>query len=278
MLGVANHPVIESRANGQQHIAVLHGIVGLDGAVHAQHAQETGIGCGECTQTHEGVGDGATHQINQSTQFGRGLAHEHAATGVDVGALGRLQQLQGLADLSTMATTHGVVGPHFNVLRIAGVADLLERHVLGDVHHHRARTSRAGNVKRLFHGLSQVFDVLDQKVVFHDGARDAHGVALLEGIHANRRCGHLTRDDHHGDAVHVGRGNARDGIGYARTRGHQRHADITGGTRITIGGMHRGLFVSHQDVLNRVLLVDGVVDVEDGAAGIAPNVFHALSL
>jgi hypothetical protein len=40
VLGVADHAVVEARAHGQQHVAVLHGVVGFVGAVHAQHAQE----------------------------------------------------------------------------------------------------------------------------------------------------------------------------------------------------------------------------------------------
>ena len=44
VLGVADHTVVEARAHGQQHIAVLHGHVGFKGAVHAQHAQEARVG------------------------------------------------------------------------------------------------------------------------------------------------------------------------------------------------------------------------------------------
>jgi hypothetical protein len=42
--------------------------------------------------------------------------------------------------------------------------------------------------------------------------------------------------------------------------------------------MHRSLLVAHQHVLNGVLLVQGVVNVENRAAGIAPDVLHALGL
>jgi hypothetical protein len=42
VLGVADHAVVEPRADGQQHVAVLHRVVGLERAVHAQHAQELG--------------------------------------------------------------------------------------------------------------------------------------------------------------------------------------------------------------------------------------------
>jgi hypothetical protein len=49
------------------------------------------------------------------------------------------------------------------------------------------------------------------------------------------------------------------------------HADITRGARVGVGGMNRGLFVAHEDVLDLVLLVQLVVDIEYRAAGIAPN-------
>ena len=40
VLRVADHAVVEARADGEQHVAVLHRHVGFVGAVHAQHAEE----------------------------------------------------------------------------------------------------------------------------------------------------------------------------------------------------------------------------------------------
>ena len=37
------HPVVEPRADRQQHVAAVHRQVGLVGAVHAQHAEELRI-------------------------------------------------------------------------------------------------------------------------------------------------------------------------------------------------------------------------------------------
>ena len=44
MLRVADHAVVETRADGQQHVAVLHRHVGFVGAVHAEHAEELRVG------------------------------------------------------------------------------------------------------------------------------------------------------------------------------------------------------------------------------------------
>ena len=44
MRRIADHAVVEARADRQQHVAVLHRHVGFVGAVHAQHAEELPVG------------------------------------------------------------------------------------------------------------------------------------------------------------------------------------------------------------------------------------------
>jgi len=277
VLRVADHAVIETRAHGQQDVAVLHRHVGFVGAVHAQHAQEARVGGRHRAQAHQRVGDRVTQQVGQFAQLGRGIAQDHAATGVDVRTLGAEQQLHGLADLAAVALAHRVVGAHFHRLGIVE-GGLVERDILRDVDHHRARTAGAGDVEGLLDRQRQVAHVLDQEVVLDDRARDADGVALLEGIQSDRRRGHLAGDDHHRDRVHVGGGDAGHGIGHARARRHQRDADVAGGARIAVGRVHGGLLMAHQHVLDGVLLVECVVDVEHRPARVAPHVLHALGL
>ncbi len=206
------------------------------------------------------------------------LPSKHAAAGIDVGALGGQQQLQRLADLSAMPAADRVVRAHFHALRIAVVGNLLERHILRDVHHHGTGTAGAGDVEGLLQGLSQVARVLDQEVVLDDGPRDAHGVAFLEGIQADRRRGHLAGDDDHGNRIHVGRRDAGHRVGEARAGGHQRHAHVARGARIAVRRVHGRLLVPYQHVLDGVLLVEGVVDVEHRPARVAPHVLHAFGL
>jgi hypothetical protein len=71
MLGIADDPVIEARAYRQQHVAVLHGHVGLDRAMHAQHAEEQGVWRRIAAQTHQGAGDWIAQHARQ---FGNLLA------------------------------------------------------------------------------------------------------------------------------------------------------------------------------------------------------------
>ena len=277
VLGVANHAVIKTGAHRQQHVAMLHGVVGFDRAVHAQHAQKLRVAGWECAQAHQGVGARITQHVHQRAQFFRGIAQQHAAAGVNVGTLGRQQQLQGLADLSAVALAHRVVAAHFNRLWVVK-STFLEGNILRNVHHHRAGTSGASDVKGFLERFSQVPHVLDQEVVLDDRAGDANGVAFLEGVQTNRVRGHLTGDDDHRDAVHVGRRNAGDGIRHAWAGRHQRHADFASGAGVTISSVNGRLLVADQHVLNRVLFVESVVNVEDCAAGITPDVLDVFKL
>src|SRR5262249_12995867 len=163
-----------------------------------------------------------------------------------------------------------------DLVGIARVRGLVEGDVLRDVHHHRAGTAAAGDVEGLLHHLGEVAHVLHQEVVLDDGTGDADRVALLEGVHADGGGGHLAGDDHHRDRIHVGGGDAGHGVRHARAGGHQRHADVAGRAGVAVGGVHGGLLVAHQNVLDRVLLVERVVDVQHRAAGIAPDEPHVL--
>ena len=177
-----------------------------------------------------------------------------------------------------MAFAHRVVRAHFNGFRVAGVRHFVERHIFWNVDHHRTRTAAASNVEGLLHDFCHVAGVFDQEIVLHDGARDAHGVALLESIEANGRSGHLTTDDDHGNAVHIGCGNAGHGIGQTWTRCDQGHTDIAGSACIAIGCMDCSLFVANQHVLNGVLFEESVVDVQNGTTWVTPDVFDVFGL
>jgi hypothetical protein len=108
------------------------------------------------------------------------------------------------------------------------------------------------------------------------GTGDTDRVHLLESVAANHGGRHLPGQDHHGDGIHEGGGDAGDGIGGARSGGHQGDATATGGPRIAIRAMGSGLLVTDQDVFDLVLLEQGIVGVKDRAPGVPEDIFHAL--
>ena len=72
-------------------------------------------------------------------------------------------------------------------------------------------------------------DVLHEEVVLDARARDAHGVAFLERILADRVRRHLAREDDHRNGVHVRRRDTGHGVRDARSRRHETNADLLGG-------------------------------------------------
>ncbi len=245
--------------------------------MHAEHAEELRIARGHRAQAHQRVRDREAEQVRELAQFGVRIAQHHAAAGVDVGPLRAQQQLHRLANLPAVALAHRVVRAHLDAL---GVVERrrLQRHVLRDVDDDRAGAASAGDVEGLLHRHRQLAHVLHEEVVLDDRARDADGVAFLEGIEPDRRRGNLPGDDHHRDGVHVGGGDAGHRIGDAGAGGDERHADVACGTGIAVRRMDGSLFMADQNVVDAVLLVQRVVDVEHRAAWVAPEVLHAFGL
>src|SRR6185312_1164687 len=113
----------------------------------------------------------------------------------------------------------------------------------------------------------------------HRGARDAHRVAFLERVLADRLGGHLPRDHHQRDRVHVRRGDAGHRVGDARAARDESDARLAGGARVTVGRMQRALLVPREDVLEVALLPrERVVDVQYRPARIAEYELDALFL
>jgi len=268
--GVADHAVVEARADRDQHVAVLHRHVGFVRAVHAEHAEEFLVRGAIAAEAHQRVRDGIAEQIGELVQLARRIREDDAAARVDVRALRRQQQRDGLADLARVAFRDGVVRAQRHALQRLVLARRL-RHVLRNVDQHGAGPAGTGDIESFLDGGGEIAHVLHEEVVLHAGTRDTDRIALLKRILADRSSRHLAADDHHRDRVHIGRRDARHRIGDAGAGGHEAHANLAGRARVGVGGVNRGLLVAHQDVLELVLLVQLVVDVEYRAAGIAPD-------
>ena len=276
VLDLARHAVIESGTDGDQAIGLMHGHVGLVGAMHAEHPEELLIGHRVRAEAHQRARDRIAEAAHQLGQRLSGIIEHGAAAGVEDRPLGRQHRLDGLADLAQVPLDAGVVGADAQVPRVvvrdldAGVGD-----VLGDIDDHRAGTAGLGDVKGLADGRGQVVDVLDKEVVLHAGTGDADRVHLLEGVATDDRCRHLTGDDHQRDRVHMGGRDTGHGVGRTGPRGDQADTTLSGGPGIAIGGMGGPLLMADQDVLDLVTLEQRIVDMQHGAAGIAEHVLDA---
>ncbi|MGF6549829.1 hypothetical protein QFZ96_004900 [Paraburkholderia youngii] len=272
VIRIADHAVVETRADGDQHVAVLHRHVGFVRTVHAEHAEEFLVARAVAAQAHQRIGDRIAEQIGKLVQFTRRVREHDAAAGIYIRALRRQQQRNRLADLTGVALRDRVVRAQRHALDRLVLARRL-RHVLRNVDQHRAGTAGTGDVESFLDGGGEIAHVLHEEVVLHAGTRDADRVAFLECVLTDRGSRHLAADHDHRDRIHIGGGDAGHGIGDTGAGGHETNADLAGGARIGVGSMHGGLLVAHQHVLELVLLVQLVVNVEYRAAGIAPDEF-----
>ena len=87
VFGITDHAVVEAGTDRQQHIAMLHGVVGFNGAVHSQHTQKLAITGRVGAQAHQRIGARNTKHIHQRAQLRGGIAQQHAAAGIKIGAL-----------------------------------------------------------------------------------------------------------------------------------------------------------------------------------------------
>ncbi len=215
--------------------------------------------------------------MGEFDQLRRTVAQNHPAAGVDHGPPGRQDQIHRLANLAGVTLNRGVVGTQLDFLGIV-VLRLGDSHILGQINQHRARPTGAGDIERFLDGFSELPDVSDQEIMLDTGPGNADRVHFLKGVITDQRGGHLAGEHHQRNRIHIGIGDAGNCIGEAGAGGHQRDARFAAGARITIGGVKGGLFMPNQHMFDVVLGVQGVVNVQHGAAWITEHALDAFFL
>ncbi len=243
----ARHAVVEAHAHGQQQVGVADGFVGRVGAVHPEHPEPLGMVAGEGPKPHERAGDGDVQAGGEMAEFLARVGHDHAAAAKEQGAFGLIERVHHLAYLRVVGAVGGVVAPHAHVIRPHEFGGTL-KHVFGQVHEHRAGPPRTGQIEGLADDLGQLLDVLHHIVVLGAGTGDARDVHLLKGVVADEPGGDLPREDHEGDGIAIGRGDAGHGVGRAGPRRGHADAHLARGAGVAVGGVDGGLFVPYQNM------------------------------
>ncbi len=148
VLRVADHAIVEARADREQHVAVLHRQVRFVGAVHARHADVLRVAGREAAEPHQRRRARRAEPLDELAQLARRVREDHAAAGIDHRAFGREQQLHRLLDLAEMALLRRLVRAHLDRHRVVE-RRAVHRDVLRDVDEHRTGTARARDVERL---------------------------------------------------------------------------------------------------------------------------------
>lgn len=157
-----------------------------------------------------------------------------------------------------------IVGAQLDRLRIlVGITLRGRRHVLGNIHHHRTRTTALGDIKRLLDRRRNILRTADTEVVLHDWTGDTEHVGFLEGILPDQMAHHLAGDHHHRNGIHESGGDPRHRIGCARTRCNQRDTGLAGCARVGVRHVSGGLLVAHENMLDIFLLKQGVIHMPE---------------
>ena len=168
----------------------------------------------ERAQPHQSGGDRNRKLAGQGCQLIGGIAQHHTTTHVQHRTAGLQQHGDRFFHLAGMSLKIRLVAANLHGFGINELC-LGDLHILGEIHQHRTRSAGSGNVEGLLHNRGNILDIPYQKTVLGAGAGNADDIDFLEGIVTDQRRGDLTGYDHHGDRVHVGRGNTGDGVGGA---------------------------------------------------------------
>ncbi len=109
-----------------------------------------------------------------------------------------------------------------------------------------------------------------------DGQGDAGDVDLLKGVRAEDLAADLAGDRHNRNAIEHGGGDAGDEVGGAGAGGGDADADLARGAGVAVGHVRGALLVADEDVVDGEL-AQGVVDGEDGSAGVAEDPVYAFA-
>ena len=271
--GVAGHPVVEPGADVHHHVAMVHGHVGFQAAVHPGHAEELRPRRRVGAEAHQGQRAGIAGHVDQFGQQsgGPGAGIDHPAAGIDDRLLGRRQQFDGLFDGLPVASDLRLIGLlDFDVIG-TDIGALSENDVLRDIDQHGARAAGGRHMKSLVNDPRQIVSALDQVVVLRRRPGDAGRIGFLEGVVANQVRGYLTGQADDRDRIHQRVDEAGDRIGGAGPGGREHDAHLAGGAGIALGRMHAALLVGDENVFGPVLLADLLVERQGHAPRIAED-------
>ncbi len=267
-IDLAGDPVVKTGSDGDEAVALVNRHVGGVGAVHAQHAEKLLIVAGKRAQAVQGQCNWNIRLFGQPREFGRCVGKKNATAGIDQRPFGFANGFRSPLDGGEVAFDLGFIAA--DVQRVgAAEPNFFDQGVLADIHQHRAGPACRGDVKGLADVGRDILRLFDEAVPFGDGSGDAGDISLLKGVVADEMAGHLTGEHHNGNGIHIGVGDAGDGIGGTGSGGDQHHARFSSRLGIPFGHVGGALFVSYEDVTKKLHIIEPVIQIEHGSAGIA---------
>ena len=272
---VTRNAVVESHADGHEQVALLRLDVRGQAAVHAEHAHIERVGRGQARKAEQGAAGRHVGLLDELAHFFLSVAEFHALSDQHKRLLSGVDKLGGSLNAARFGFGHGFVATQETDF-LRNVFGLFDLGILGEVEHHGAGASGAGNVESTFDGRSNVFGATYLISPFADGVGHIDDVALLESIRTQHLGAYLSCNDDNRCAVEHGVSNTCYRIGGSGTAGYEAHSHLSAHSGITFCCVDGTLFVANQNVVQPVsVIVECVIYWHDSAAGIAKQRVYA---
>ena len=178
---LAGDAIVPARSDRHDAVAGIDRLVGVGGAVHAEHAEVERMGLIRRAFAEQRVDDRGTQFLGESDDGlsapARSRRRVRRRARVACGA----QDFGRLSDRVGVAMRRHRVARQVDLIDEGRVAGSL-RHVFGQIDQDRARASRRRDMEGLTSRPRNVRGVLDQIAVLHDGVGDARDVRFLEAV------------------------------------------------------------------------------------------------
>ncbi len=188
---VAGDAVVEACADGDEAIGFLDGVVGVGGAVHAEHVEGARIAFIKRAEAEQGGGAGEVGFVGELADFFPCVGKDRAAADVEDGAFGGVDHVSGGLGHFGMAENAWAIAGHVGGV-IDGFFDLVGGDIHGEIDEHGAGAAGGGDEEGFVDDAREVLDGLHEISAFGDGPDDAGDVGFLEGVVADHVGAHLT--------------------------------------------------------------------------------------
>ena len=258
---LAGNAVVPAAADGEDQVAVEHGLVGVHGAVHAEHAERKLVISGEGSEAEHGAAHRGVQLFGEFLHLAGSPADHGTVAHEQQRLLGILEVFGCLFDALGRGVRRNLVAGQVHLVgerRGAGACG----HVLRKVDEHGARAAAARDVEGFLHDAREVVGILHQVRMLDGCESHAARVAFLEGVLAEVRGRRLGGEHHDRARIHEGCVNAGKCVGGTRTRSHEGDADLARLASIAVGHVGCTLFVAAKDYFN--IGIENCVEHRDG--------------
>ena len=235
--------VIKADAEGQKEVGIIHRVVRVNGAVHAEPFEGLGIVFRETTDAHESCGHRNTGGTGKFEEVGFGSRSDDASADIEYGTIGFFDEAENFMEGYLVWCWRSVVAGDIHLGRPSHLSGSF-LNVFRDIDHDGAGSARGGDMEGFRHDPGNISWMHHEIAVFDDGEGNAENIGFLEGASADGSRGDLAGDGNHRNGVHVGIGDTRDEIGGAWAGSGHHDADFAGRARIAFGHESSTLFMA----------------------------------